>query len=115
MQKREEEYCRKGIARRHPLGMTLHGDDPMLVRFMLDGLDHSIGCNRSNPQAVSKIPDGLMMRSVYLSIESAAAMREAASGRELSNFAAGLAPGRLNRVVRSEERRVGNARRSRWC
>ena len=79
--------------------MPLHADDPVFVWLMLDGLDHSIGCNRSNAQAASKIPDGLMMRSVYLSIESAAAMREAASGRELSNFAAGLDPSRMNGVV----------------
>ena len=43
--------------------MPLHADDPVFMRLVLDGFDHSIGSNRVNAQAVPKIADGVMLRS----------------------------------------------------
>src|SRR5258705_7879920 len=67
--------------------MPLHAHHPVFVRLMLDGLDHPVGRNRGNAQAVPKISDGLMMRRVYLHIESMRVLLNAAAGRQLSEFA----------------------------
>src|SRR5882757_2863017 len=67
--------------------MPLHAHNPVLMRLMLDGLDHPVGSNRGNAQAVPKISDGLMMRRVYLHIESMRALLNAAAGCQLCKFA----------------------------
>src|SRR5882762_7012359 len=67
--------------------MPLHAHNPVLMRLVLDGLDHPVGRNRGNAQAVPKISDGLMMRRVYLHIESMPVLLNAAAGCQLSKFA----------------------------
>src|SRR6266403_649407 len=67
--------------------MPLHAYNPVFMRLVLDGLDHPVRRNRGNAQAVPKISDGLMMRRVYLHIESMRALLNAAAGCQLSEFA----------------------------
>jgi len=62
------------------------------MRLVLDRFDHPIGSDGSDAQAVTQIPDGLVMRGVDLDVESAVTFREAGSGRELSELAARLDP-----------------------
>src|SRR5258708_4870106 len=80
--------------------MPLHTDHPMFVGFMLDGFDHAVGSNRRNAQAAPKVTDGLMMGSVYLRIESAGTIREAASCCELGELAACLDLRRMDGIGR---------------
>jgi len=99
LHQRAEHSGRKRIAP-HPLRMPLNADDPMFMRLMFDGFDHSIGSNRGDAQTGPQVADGLMMRSVYTQAESSATILKAASGRELSNLAAGLNTRLVRRVGR---------------
>src|SRR6267378_7058296 len=72
--------------------MPLHADDPVCMRLVLDRFDHSVGSDGGDAQAVTQIPDGLVMRGVDLDVEPAVTFREAGSGRELSELAAGGDP-----------------------
>src|SRR5712671_6705660 len=67
--------------------MPLHAYNPVLMRLVLDGLDHPVRRNRGNAQAVPKISDGLMMRRVYLHVESMRVLLNTAAGCQLSEFA----------------------------
>src|SRR5712672_4041633 len=67
--------------------MPLHTHNPVLMRLVFDGLDHPVTRNRGNAQAVAKISDGLMMRRVYLHIESMRVLLNTAAGRQLCKFA----------------------------
>src|SRR5882672_9711845 len=67
--------------------MPLHAHHPVFMRLVLDGLDHPVRRNRGNAQTVPKISDGLMMRRVYLHIESIRVLLNAAAGCQLSQFA----------------------------
>src|ERR1700681_3582121 len=51
---RAEKRRGEGVAG-HPLGMPLHADDPVFMRLVLDGFDHTIGSQRSDSQAVPQI------------------------------------------------------------
>ncbi len=99
LHQRAEQSGRKRIAP-HPLRMPLNADDPMFMRLMLDGFDHSIRSNRGDAQTAPQITDGLMMRSVYTHAESSATTLKAASGRELGNLAAWLNTRLVRRVGR---------------
>jgi hypothetical protein len=68
--------------------MPLHADNPVFMRLVLDRFDHSVGGERSDAQAVTQIPNGLVMRGIDLDVESAVTFCEAGSGRELSELAA---------------------------
>src|ERR1700674_3724682 len=74
LHQRAEKRRGEGVAG-HPFGMPLHADDPVFMRLMLDGFDHTIGGQRSDSQAVPQIPAGLVMRGVYPDVESAFAFR----------------------------------------
>src|SRR5712664_1540218 len=76
----------------HALRMPLHAYNPVFMRLMLHGFDHSIGSYCRNAQAVAQIPDGLVMRSIDLDVESAAGFRNAGNGCELGDFASRLDP-----------------------
>src|SRR5882762_2081534 len=80
--------------------MPLHADDPVFMRLVLDRFDHPIGSDGSDAQAVTQIPDGLVMRGVDLDVESAVTFREAGSGRELSELAARLDPRGMDGISR---------------
>src|SRR5260370_27174412 len=60
------------------------------MRLVLDCFDHTVGSNRGYAQAVAQVPDGLMMRSIDLDVESAVASRNAGNGCELGDSAAGF-------------------------
>jgi len=45
----------------HALWVPLHADNPVFMRFMLDGFDHAVRSDGCNAQAVAQIPDGLVM------------------------------------------------------
>jgi len=81
--------------------MPLHADDPVFMRLVLDRFDHPIGSDGSDAQAVTQIPDGLVMRGVDLDVESAVTFREAGSGRELSELAARLDPRGMDGISRN--------------
>src|SRR6266436_3856969 len=72
--------------------MPLHADHPMLVRLMLDGLDHTIGCDCGDAQAAAQIADGLVMRSIDLDVERAVLIGVAGNGCKLIDFAPRLDP-----------------------
>src|ERR1700682_6039668 len=72
--------------------MPLHADDPVFMRLVLNRVDHSVGGEGDDAQAVAQIPDGLMVRGVDLDVESAVTFCEAGKGRELGDFAARLDP-----------------------
>jgi len=57
------------------------------MRLVLDCFDHTVGSDGRDAQAVAQIPDGLMMRSIDLDVESAVTFCEAGKGRELGDFA----------------------------
>src|SRR5207245_4083443 len=95
-----EEPLRECILGRHPLGMPLHSDDPVFVRLMLDGFDDAIGSHRGQAKSVPQIPDGLMMRSVHLRIESAIPLWQTGCGGKLTEFATKFNPRRVLRILR---------------
>src|ERR1700730_14389237 len=66
--------------------MPLHAENPVLVRLVLTSLDHAIGCNRGNAQAMPKVSNRLVMRGVYPYVKSVAALID--SGGELAQLAA---------------------------
>jgi len=76
----------------HALRVPLYADNPMFMWFVLYGFDHSIGGDRSDAQALTQIPDGLVMRRIDLDVESAVLVREAGNGRELRDFTSRLYP-----------------------
>ena len=84
----------------HALRMPLNPDDPVLVRFMLDGFDYSIRRYGGNAQAVAGIADALMMRAVYRHREISADFLQRGSSRKLGNFAARPNPRGVKRVLR---------------
>ncbi len=91
LHQRAEKRCREYVTG-HSLGMPLHADDPVFMRLMLDRFDHTVGSDGCDAQAVTQIPDGLMMRRIDLDVESAVSCCEAGDGCELSDFAARLNP-----------------------
>src|ERR1700687_6406237 len=80
--------------------MPLHADDPVFLRLVLDRSDHSVGSARGDAQAVTQIPDGLVMLGVDLDVESAVTFCEAGKGRELGDFAARLDPRGMDGISR---------------
>src|SRR5258708_35887555 len=80
--------------------MPLHAHNPVLMRLVLDGLDTPVRRNCGNAQAVPKISDGLMMRRVYLHIESMRVLLNAAADRQLSEFATRIDNRGMNRIRR---------------
>src|SRR3979490_2010742 len=80
--------------------MPLHADDPVFMRLVLDRFDHTVGSDGGDAQAVTQIPDGLMMRRVDLDVESAVTFCEAGKGRELGVFAARRDPRGMDGISR---------------
>src|ERR1700724_4897126 len=73
LHQRTKERSRKRVTG-HAFRMPLHAENPVLVRFVLNSLDHAIGCNRGNAQAMPKVSNRLVMRGVYPYVKSVAAL-----------------------------------------
>src|ERR1700682_299053 len=99
LHQRTKERPRKRVIG-HSFRMPLHAENPVLVRLVLNSLDHPIGCNRGNAQAVPKVSNRLVMRGVYPHVESSATLLNAAAGRQLSEFAARVNQRGMDRVRR---------------
>src|SRR5260370_42004884 len=80
--------------------MPLHADDPVFMRLVLDRFDHTVGSDGCDAQAVTQIPDGLVMRSVYFHCEATIALFESAGSSKLSQFTAKFDSGGVHRVER---------------
>ena len=78
----------------------MHADDPVFMRLVLDRFDHTVGSDGSDAQAMAQIPDGLVVRSVDLDVESAVPFCEAGKGREVGDFAARLDPRGMDGISR---------------
>ncbi len=64
--------------------MPLDTNDPVFVRLVLDRFDHTVGSDGCDAQAVTQIPDRLVMRSVYFHCEASIALFESAGSSKLS-------------------------------
>ena len=86
--------------------MPLHTDDPVFMRLMFDCFDHSVRGDCGNAQAVTHIPDGLVMRRVDLHVESPVWSGKSGNGGELSNCAARLDPRGMHGVRRIRRKSI---------
>src|SRR5258706_15672448 len=80
--------------------MPLHPNPPVLMRLVLDRLDHSVRRHCGHAQTVPKISDGLVMRCVYPHIESMRVFLNAAAGGQLRDFAARIDQRGMNWIRR---------------
>src|SRR5258706_14373355 len=97
LNQRTKEPPRKRVIG-HSFRMPLHAENPVLVRLVLNSLDHTIGRDRGNAQAMPEVSNRLLMRGVYPYVESAATLLHAVAGRQLSEFAARVNQRGMQRV-----------------